>query len=109
MVPRRLRRRLRIRANLLLGHAGRGQRLHVVANCPETSRVFARELDRVEEPLLLRDLRSHRKNRRKRAWRKLRRRKTHILPYPPPDGAARDRLLGVPPEGRFMGVTVCQL
>ena len=52
LVPRRVHRRPRCRDDLLLGHAGRRQRVHDAADRGRTDRVPARELHGVEEPLL---------------------------------------------------------
>ena len=56
-----------IRAHLLLGHAGRRQRFPAAADGRKTGRVSARQLHRMEEYLLVRDLRPRRQARRSTA------------------------------------------
>ncbi len=66
--------RPRRRDDLLLGHAGRRQRVHDAANRDRADGLPARELHRVEEPVLARDLRPRRQDRDRRPGRQLRRR-----------------------------------
>ena len=72
---RRLRGRARAHLrDVLLGHAGRGQRLPAAADGRRAGGLAARELDRVEEPVLVRDLRRGRQAAGRRPGRQLRRR-----------------------------------
>ena len=58
-------------------------------------RVAARQLHRVEEPVLVRDLRPRRQAADRRPRRQLRRRAADVLPDAAGDGAARDDDLGI--------------
>ena len=94
LVPRRLHDGGRIRRDVLLGHAGRRQRLHA-ARTARADRVAARQLHGVEEPVLARDLRPDGQARDRRPRRQLRRRTADVLPDAARDGAARDDDHGV--------------
>ena len=67
-------------AHVLLGDAGRGQRLRAAQDGEGPGRLAARELHRVEEPVLLRDLRPRRQAPDRRPGRQLRRRAADVLP-----------------------------
>ncbi len=92
--------------DLLLGHAGRRQRVHDAEDGDGGRRVPARELHRVEEPVLVRDLRPRRQDRDRRPRRQLRRRATRALPDAAGDGPARDDHLRVSRRRPLVGARV---
>ena len=73
------------------------------ANGDRPGRVAARELHRVEEPVLVRDLRPRRQDRDRRPRRQLRRRAAGVLPDAARNGTARDHDLGVPARRPILG------
>ena len=85
----------RVRRHLLLGHAGGRQRVPDAAHRRRAVRLPARQLQRVEEPVLVRDLRARRQAGDRRPRRQLRRRAHHLVPDAARDGPARDHELGV--------------
>ena len=86
-------------AHLLLGHAGRRQRVPAAADGRRPDRVAARQLHRVEEPVLARDLRPRRQAADRRPRRQLRRRAADVLPDAAGDGPAGDDRSGSIPRG----------
>ena len=71
-------------------------RFLTAAHRARAGRLAARQLHRVEEPLLARDLRPRRQAAHRRPRRQLRRRAATLLPDAARDGPARDDDLGVP-------------
>ena len=66
-------------AYVLLADAGRRQRVHAARNRARPGRMAARQLHRMEEPVLARNLRPQRQAARRRARRQLRRRAADVL------------------------------
>src|SRR5262249_35673097 len=90
------------RGEVLRGHGRGGQRLFAAAHPGRAGGLAARQLHRVEEPLLLRALRPRRQAPDRRPGRQLRDRAADPLPHAPGHGAAGDDRLGVPRRGPFL-------
>src|SRR5882672_5491321 len=103
LVPWRFSRGRRVCPYLFLGHACGRQRFPAAQDREEASRVFARELHRVEKYLFVRTLRTKRKASDRGARRQLRSRASELLQDASADGAARNDRLGVSDGGRFLG------
>src|SRR5712692_7889051 len=103
LVRRRLLRCGGPRSHLLLAHAGRRQRLPVPAHGYGRHCLVARQLDRMEEPVLVRGLWPHREAAGGWPGRQLRPRATDLLPYAAGDGPARDDHVRVPARGSLLG------
>src|ERR1039458_7430328 len=102
LVPGRFPQRTGPHPHLVLGHAGGRQRVPAARNRRRPGGVPARQLDRVEEPFLLRDRGARGQTRNQRPRRQLRRRAPHLVQNVAGDGTARNPRLGIPHGRRFL-------